>query len=176
MKHKYPRLALIYHNMLNRCNNPKNAAYKNYGGKGITVCDEWANSFEAFELWAIKAGYNDKLTIDRLDNSKGYCPDNCQWVTKSVNCARTQRYGKDQMPDYEVKNEAKRSEHKYGQPLTRLIEWEKENGYKAKFVAEKLNVSPSQYSQIKLGKIRPSVEFAALLQSKFGVDPFTLLK
>ena len=62
-------------------------------------------------------------------------------------------------------------------PLTRLIAWEKENGFKAKFVAEKLGLSASQYSQIKLGKIKPSVKVAEKLHSEFGVDDvFELLK
>lgn len=74
------RLYHIYSAMIARCYNPKSTPYRYYGAKGITVCDEWKNSFEAFTLWANNHGYADNLSIDRINNSKGYCPDNCRWV------------------------------------------------------------------------------------------------
>lgn len=80
-KHKPSRLKRIWTNMKTRCNNPNVQSYKNYGGRGITVCDEWTNSFLSFEFWAKSNGYNDSLTLDRINNNAGYCPDNCRWVT-----------------------------------------------------------------------------------------------
>jgi hypothetical protein len=59
-------------------------AYPRYGGRGIRVCKEWSDSFEAFRDWALSNGYTDKLTIDRRDNDGHYNPDNCRWVTRKV--------------------------------------------------------------------------------------------
>jgi NTP pyrophosphatase (non-canonical NTP hydrolase) len=66
--------------MKSRCLNPNTANYKYYGGRGINVCDEWME-FAPFAEWAKEHGYSDNLTIDRKDIDKGYCPDNCEWVT-----------------------------------------------------------------------------------------------
>lgn len=75
------RIYNIWRTMRQRCTNPNCRNYKNYGGRGITVCDEW-NDFQTFYDWAVKSGYSDSLTIDRIDNSKGYTPSNCRWSTQ----------------------------------------------------------------------------------------------
>lgn len=68
--------------MKNRCLNPNEKIYKDYGGKNITICEEWKNNFEKFYEWSINNGYKDNLTIDRINNYGGYNPSNCRWITK----------------------------------------------------------------------------------------------
>lgn len=75
------RLYEIYHSMKKRCYNKKSNNYFRYGAIGILICDEWLNSFEVFYNWAMSNGYNDKLSIDRINNSLGYEPNNCRWVS-----------------------------------------------------------------------------------------------
>lgn len=81
------RIWRIYNAMLNRCYNERNSSFGDYGARGITVCNEWRNNLFAFIEWAYANGYTDELTIDRIENDKGYSPDNCRWVTRAVqNC------------------------------------------------------------------------------------------
>lgn len=92
------RLHRIWKHMVERCCSPKCKSYQRYGGRGITICDEWRNSFKVFCKWALANGYDPNIewkqcTIDRIDNSKGYSPDNCQWIPMGMQ-ARNRRSNK----------------------------------------------------------------------------------
>lgn len=76
------RLYRIWVDMRARCTNKNYKNYHRYGERGIKLCDEWNESFENFKFWAERNGYSDSLTIDRIDNDKGYEPTNCRWATK----------------------------------------------------------------------------------------------
>ena len=87
---KCERLYRVWLGMRQRCNNPNNLRYKHYGGRGISVCDEW-NNYADFRRWAYANVYDEnaarnKCTIDRIDNDGNYEPSNCRWVDMSVQC------------------------------------------------------------------------------------------
>lgn len=82
---KNQRIKKIFDGMCARCYNKKNKDYKWYGKKGVSVYSEWINNPLLFEEWAFNNGYEDHLTIDRLDADKDYCPDNCQWIPLEEN-------------------------------------------------------------------------------------------
>ena len=88
------RLKQCYADMKRRCYSPQNVMYHRYGARNISVCDEWRNSFEAFFIWALKNGYSDNLTLDRIDTDKDYCPENCRWTTykEQANNKRNNRF------------------------------------------------------------------------------------
>lgn len=90
----YTRVHRIWDNMKGRCYNKNSTDYPRYGGRGITVCDEWKNDYQAFSKWARISGYRDDLTLDRIENNVGYCPENCRWVSrkKQANNTRNCKY------------------------------------------------------------------------------------
>lgn len=93
---KYPKqynysskLYFVYNSMKDRCKNKNTKNYKNYGGRGIRVCDEWNKSYETFLKWALINGYQEGLQLDRIDNNGNYSPENCRWVSCKQNLNNT---------------------------------------------------------------------------------------
>lgn len=85
---KKTKLYGIWSSMRSRCNNPHNKEYHRYGGRGISCCKEWG-SFIPFKEWALKAGYEGGLSLDRIDNDGDYCPENCRWATREQQSSNT---------------------------------------------------------------------------------------
>ena len=116
------RIYIIWGNMINRTSNKKNKDYKNYGGRGITVCEEWKD-YLTFKKWALENGYSDTLTLDRIDNDKGYYPGNCRWTDEE-----TQNNNKQQSRKLEYKGEIKSVE-----------QWAKEDNINRGTLVNRLN-------------------------------------
>lgn len=119
------RIKRIYYNMHSRCENANTPKFKNHGGRGISICKEWSgeNGLIEFYNWAIKNGYNDNLTLDRIDNDGNYEPSNCRWV------------------DFATQNRNK-SDNVYVtiDGITKVIEdWERECGVSAGTIRKRLN-------------------------------------
>lgn len=127
------RLYRIYLKMKERCYNPKNKAYKNYGGRGISICKEWLNDFEKFYNWANTNGYTPALSIERKNVNGNYEPQNCTWIRKSDqsknrrNCVFIEFNGK----------------------RMTLADWAKETGYNAQTLRNRFN----KYGQDEVEKV-----------------------
>ena len=117
------RLYDIWVNMKQRCFNPNDQAYQNYGGRGIAVCDEWKDDFQAFYDWSVSNGYQDGLSIDRINNDGNYSPENCRWT------------------DRNVQNRNRRNNHKitYNGVTKTVVEWAEEKNIPYELLLNRLN-------------------------------------
>ena len=120
---KSTRLYEIWKAMIGRCCCDGSSAYDNYGGRGITVCDEWRNDYTTFKKWALSNGYQDNLTIDRINNNGNYSPDNCRWITMSE-----QMYNKRNNRLLTFKNETKT-----------ITEWANEYGINRRLLGTRID-------------------------------------
>lgn len=117
------RLYEIWEKIKQRCNNPNSINFKHYGGRGIKVCNDWINNFLAFKEWASMNGYDDTLTIDRIDVNGDYCPENCRWV------------------NYTVQANNRRSNRKitYNGETHTIAEWASKTGINEKKIANRIS-------------------------------------
>lgn len=120
----YTRLCSIWRAMKGRCYNTNSQAYPNYGGRGITVCDEWKNDLEAFYAWAIANGYDEHLSIDRIDVNGNYEPSNCRWADKNTQANNTRN---NRVLECDGKQQT-------------IAQWSKETGIKAHTIRRRLEL------------------------------------
>lgn len=120
---KRTRLGCIWNNMKKRCYNERHESYKYYGAKGVIVCDEWLHDFDAFKSWAMAHGYQDDLTIDRIDINGNYSPDNCRWVS----------------PKGQARNRSSNHLITYNGITLSITEWAERLNMKIKTLARRLN-------------------------------------
>lgn len=113
---------VTWYNMKQRCYSPKTKNYKHYGGKGVTVCDEWLEDYHNFEKWALEHGWERGLTIDRIDTNGNYCPENCRIVDYIVqsNNKTTNRIETFNGDTDTVANLCRKYNRNYGRVLLRL--------------------------------------------------------
>lgn len=116
------RLYYIWKSMKARCTLKTNTSYKRYGGRGITVCKEWED-YQTFKKWALENGYNDKLTIDRINSNGNYEPTNCRWATPKEQANNTRR---------------NRLITAYGKTMT-MTQWSEMTGIKVATIWARLN-------------------------------------
>jgi hypothetical protein len=116
------KLHSVWNSMKQRCLNENNIQYIDYGERGITICEEWKNDFELFYNWSISNGYEEGLSIDRINNDKGYYPDNCRWTNELVQANNT------------------RSNHylTFGSETKTIAEWGRELNLPAKIISDRI--------------------------------------
>ena len=143
------RLYQIYADMKDRCYNPKDKFYKDYGQRGITIDERWKN-YTDFSKWAKAHGYTDNLTIERIDVDGNYCPENCTWVTKSDQCKnrRSNHYIFYKNKKITLTDLWKET----GISPSTIIRYEKKGNYDYDSIIEMVLKSP--YHKIHLGKRR----------------------
>jgi hypothetical protein len=157
--------------MKERCYNKTSPRYEDWGGRGITICDEWLEDFINFYNWSIENGYEEGLSIDRIDNDKNYTPNNCRWVTQYVqNLNRRPKKIKEKTVIVDLKKKTKedyilqlKEQHKdrVNQLLSiedvKQIKYGLELGVKGAELGRIFNVSRQAINDIKNGKTYKSI-------------------
>jgi hypothetical protein len=108
----YSKLRMVWIDMKRRCDNPNRIAYKDYGGRGIKVCEEWDNDYMLFKEWALNNGYSEKLLLDRINNDGNYEPSNCKFVNRFESELNKRKNGLNNIRFYRNKHEV--SMRRYG--------------------------------------------------------------
>lgn len=138
------RLYSIFRGMISRCENKNSISYSNYGDKGVTICEEWRKSYQKFKEWALNNGYQDSLSIDRINPYGNYEPSNCRWATSEVQARNT-----------------------------RTLQKNNTTGYKGVFFNENTNnykaVITVNYKIIRLGTFSTALE-AATIREQYIID------
>ena len=179
-----------YRSMLNRCYSPKSHEYERYGKRGITVCEEWKNSYEAFRDWAYNNGYDPNInggywSIDRIDNSKGYSPDNCRFTTAKEQMKNRdittlydycgEKYTASEFADiHNIQKTFVYNRAKKGQTLERILyDWERAHSVPNNYVDISEYASMANVTQTTVGRwIRQGKVYA----EKFGRKWYILIE
>lgn len=143
MSRKQERLYGIWSNIKNRVSNPNNKSYYRYGGRGITICEEWAKSYESFKRWALSNGYRDDLTIDRIDNDGNYCPENCRWADRTV----------------QANNKSDNHRITYNGQTKTTTQWGRETGLNSQIITGRLKLGWSLEDALQTKKQRNKIGY-----------------
>jgi len=164
------RIYRIFAGMKQRCYNKNATGYKMYGGKGVKICQEWLDDFQTFYNWSMENGYADKLTIDRIDSKRDYCPDNCRWITFELNFFRTHhdeetairfaekypfhgklgRLTKAEQIQKQIERNIEVIPKEY--PESNLRKMRKKRNYRMEKIASMLGVSIEEYQLMEMGE------------------------
>lgn len=149
------RLHKIWSGMKQRCYNQKNKKYKNYGNRGIIVCDEWLNSFEMFRDWALSHGYADNLTIDRIKTNGNYEPSNCRWADMKT----------------QENNRTNNRVVEYKGKIHTVSEWSEITGIPAKTLYDRLTYKKWTMDDVFTRPIK--VNASGLVPKQYSIEDFT---
>ena len=168
---KQSRLSQIFNAMKSRCYNQNNKQYKDYGGRGICLCDEWndrkkigieTKGYIYFKNWAIENGYEENLTIDRIDVNKDYSPENCRWVT-------LKEHANNKTNNHYVTYKGKtQSLKKWSEELPLLII---DNRYTNNFLEELPNKKESVSKHLNMDYDEYQDDFIERLIKKYDIEP-----